>query len=90
MTDKPPRTIFDALCWTLRGFTLFMWFAVGLVMFMARDAAGSGGPAYIWQEKLAIATVVLMSIAIWWFSGFVARKGREKEAARLAREAEDS
>jgi len=90
MADKPQKTVFDALCWTIRGFTLFMWVAVGLVMYMASYAHESGGPAYIWQEKLAIGTVFVMSIALWWFSGFVARKGREKEAARAAREAEDS
>ncbi len=86
MAEKPERTMFDMLALIMKIFSVLVWLTMALVMYQATSAGDNGGPSFIWQEKLAIATVFLMSVAIWWFAGFVTRKGREKEAARKARE----
>jgi len=89
--EKPPRTLFDSLALVLKGFSVLVALTMGLMLYVVSSGQqhqSDGAPPFIWQEVLAITTVALMAAAIWWFAGFVARKGREKEAARIPAEAE--
>ncbi len=87
--EKPERTMFDALSWILRGFSLLVWVTMGVMLYVTGFSGHESSPSFLWQEKLAIGTVFLMSLAIWWFAGFVARKGREKVAAGLMVDEDD-
>ncbi len=86
---KPDRTMFDALSLILKGFSLLVWFTMGVMLYVTGFSGSKTAPSFLWQEKLAIGMVFLMSLAIWWFAGFVARKGREKVAAGLMVDEDD-
>ncbi len=86
---KPGRTMFDALSWILRGFSLLVWITMAVMLYVTGFSGHETAPSFIWQEKLAIGTVFLMSLAIWWFAGFVARKGREKVASGMMVDEDD-
>ena len=77
------RTMFDALALILRIFSVLVWITMAVTGYMWFSAAREDGVMFtVWGEMLGIGTVFLMSLAIWWYAGFVARKGREKNLRR--------
>ncbi len=80
MPERNERTMFDMLAMILRGFSVLAWITLGITGYVwFSDALAQGVVFTVWGEMLGIISVFIMSVAIWWYAGFVARKGRERE-----------
>ncbi|WP_038036960.1 hypothetical protein [Thermopetrobacter sp. TC1] len=80
MPERNERTLFDMLAMILRGFSVLTWITLGVTGYVWFSSARADGvPFTVWGEALGIAAVFIMSLVIWWYAGFVARKGRERQ-----------
>jgi hypothetical protein len=79
MNQQRERTMFDTLATILRAFSVMTWITMAVTGYLWFNAAARDGVMFtVWGEALGITVVFLMSLVVWWYAGFVARKGREK------------
>ena len=87
MAEKPEKTMFDMLALVMRVFSVLVWITMAVTGYIWFSAANAAGVDHVvWAEVVGIGSVFLMSLVLWWYAGFVSRKGREKEMERRARE----